>query len=263
MYPHFPELDELHRIQLDLNQMLRAVEQTIGAARQDGEDTLLGGVHFTMRPGEVVLVAGDGSRVAERRLGAAAQGGPDIAVTVPIAPLKRLRDLLEGETGPVSLGAALDGRYVEIAAGTARLVSHIFEGSYPDHSGVIPTGRLSRSRVAKRDLIGKLQAALLLAPAGHRVHVEIRGRDVLEITTEGSEFGRTRHELASQNDGGDIQVTVDGESLAKAAEVMDCDEVELLTAPGLHVLLRPASADTLTYVVFRMTEPPSVRFRPT
>ncbi|HXC75999.1 MAG TPA: DNA polymerase III subunit beta [Candidatus Acidoferrum sp.] len=263
MFPDFPLLSELQRTQLDLNQFLRALEQTIGAARQDAEDTPLSGVHFEMRAGLVLMVAGDGSRVAERKLIAASHEGPEMSFTVPVGSLKWFRDLADGEEGPATLGAVHDGRYVEIAVGAARLVSHAFEGRYPEHSGLIPTGALSRGRVARRDLISKLEAALLLAPAGHRVQLLLRGTDLLQITTEGTELGRTRHELASENEGDETDVTVDGESLARAAGVMDGDQVEILTGPGQHVLLKPTSTNDLIYVICRMTQPPSVSFHTT
>src|SRR5260221_8290043 len=108
-FPPGPRPDEGDRLEVALDELISAVEQTQMAASTDEARPVLTGVLFQVQGGSVTLAATDGHRLAVRELSAG--GGSDLEATL-IIPARAL--------GERSTGLQGEPRQVEAVSSTGR-----------------------------------------------------------------------------------------------------------------------------------------------
>ena len=84
-FPPSPRPDEGDRLEVPLDEMLRAVEQTQMAASTDEARPVLTGVLFQVKGTDLTLAATDGHRLAVRKLKASRADEIDASLIVPAA----------------------------------------------------------------------------------------------------------------------------------------------------------------------------------
>src|ERR1700731_2390594 len=87
-FPPSPRPDEGDRLEVPLDEMLRAVEQTQMAASTDEARPVLTGVLFQVKGTDLTLAATDGHRLAVRKLKASRSDEIDASLIVPAPALR-------------------------------------------------------------------------------------------------------------------------------------------------------------------------------
>src|ERR1700731_637339 len=85
-FPPGPKPDEGDRLEVALDELVSAVEQTQMAASTDEARPVLTGVLVQVQGGSLTLAATDGHRLAVRKLAAAGASGLDRSLVVPAPP---------------------------------------------------------------------------------------------------------------------------------------------------------------------------------
>src|SRR6202165_5630753 len=96
-FPPSPRPDEGDRLEVPLDEMLRAVEQTQMAASTDEARPVLTGVLFQVKGTDLTLAATDGHRLAVRKLKASRADEIDASLIVPARALGELGRGLRGD----------------------------------------------------------------------------------------------------------------------------------------------------------------------
>ena len=249
-FPPGPRPEEGDRLTIPLEGLLRAVEQTQMAASTDEARPVLTGELVHIEGQRLVLVATDGHRLAERRLGASAADDLDVRLIVPARGLVELPRAFRGESGDVEVLVSKARNQIFFRAGTSEVTSRLIDGQYPNYSQVIPNKSSTSIKVATSELTQTVKAVSLFARDSANV-IRIRaqaGSLVLSATT--NEVGDSRAELDADVDGSEIQIAFNARYVLDALAVMECDQVELRfdgpLSPGL--IKAPASEDYL-YVI--------------
>src|SRR3979411_1510742 len=102
-FPPGPKPDDGDRLEVALDELVSAVEQTQMAASTDEARPVLTGVLVQVQGGNLTLAATDRHRPAVRKL--AATGAPELeaSLIVPARALAELSRVLQGETGQVEM----------------------------------------------------------------------------------------------------------------------------------------------------------------
>src|SRR5213082_4274310 len=102
-FPPGPRPDEGDRLEVALEDLVRAVEQTQMAASTDEARPVLTGVLVQVQGGNLTLAATDGHRLAVRKLAAAGSSDLEASLIVPARALAELSRVLKGEPGKVEV----------------------------------------------------------------------------------------------------------------------------------------------------------------
>src|SRR5437764_10978139 len=138
-FPPSPRPEEGDRLEVPLDDMLKAVEQTQMAASTDEARPVLTGVLFQVKGTELTLAATDGHRLAVRKLSASKADDIDASLIVPARALGELARALRGEGQNLEVIVSKAGNQVFFRAGSSEVNSRLIDGNYPNYSQVVPT----------------------------------------------------------------------------------------------------------------------------
>src|SRR5438094_8126745 len=141
-FPPGPRPDEGDRLEIPLEDLLLAVEQTQMAASTDEARPVLTGVLLHIESEETekegskgkTLAATDGHRLAVRKLSVAGANGFEARLIVPARALGELGRAFRGESGNVELIVSKARNQVFFRAGTSEVTSRLIDGTYPNYS---------------------------------------------------------------------------------------------------------------------------------
>src|SRR5713101_4059433 len=237
-------------LEVALDELISAVEQTQMAASTDEARPVLTGVLFQVQGGSVTLAATDGHRLAVRKLAAAGASDLEASLIIPARALAELSRVLKGEPGKVEVIISKARNQVFFRAGSSELTSRLIDGKYPNYAQVIPSKSSTKVRVSTGELTQTVRAVSLFArDSANVIRVKAQsGALILSATT--NEVGDSKAEMAADVDGSDIQIAFNARYVLDALGVMGTDEVELLfdgpLSPGL---LRPPGKEHYLYVI--------------
>jgi len=249
-FPPGPRPDEGDRLEVPLDELIKAVEQTQMAASTDEARPVLTGVLVHIEAGNLTLAATDGHRLAVRKLPAHGAGDLEASLIVPARALAELARVLKGEPGRVEVITSKARNQIFFKAGNSELTSRLIDGKYPNYAQVIPSKSSTKVRVSTAELTQTVRAVSLFArDSANVIRVKAQaGAVILSATT--NEVGDSRAEMAADVDGSEIQIAFNARYVLDALGVIGEDEVELLfdgpLSPGL---LRPPGKEHYLYVI--------------
>ncbi len=249
-FPPGPRPDEGDRLEVPLEELIKAVEQTQMAASTDEARPVLTGVLVHIEGGNLTLAATDGHRLAVRKLPAQGAGDLEASLIVPARALAELARVLKGEPGRVEVIISKARNQIFFKAGNSELTSRLIDGKYPNYAQVIPSKSSTKVRVATAELTQTVRAVSLFArDSANVIRVKAHaGAVILSATT--NEVGDSRAEMPADVEGSEIQIAFNARYVLDALGVIGEDEVELLfdgpLSPGL---LRPPGKEHYLYVI--------------
>ena len=249
-FPPGPRPDEGDRLQVPLDELIKAVEQTQMAASTDEARPVLTGVLVQVQQGNLTLAATDGHRLAVRKLPASGGAELDASLIVPARALAELSRVLKGEPGQVEIIISKARNQIFFKAGNSELTSRLIDGKYPNYSQVIPSKSSTKVRLATSELTQTVRAVSLFARDSANV-IRVKAQaGALTLSATTNEVGDSKAEMAADVDGADIQIAFNARYVLDALGVIGEDKVELLfdgpLSPGL---MRPPGKDHYLYVI--------------
>ena len=249
-FPPGPRPDEGDRLEVPLDELVKAVEQTQMAASTDEARPVLTGVLVQVQAGNLTLAATDGHRLAVRKLPAQGAGDLEASLIVPARALAELARVLKGEPGRVEIIISKARNQIFFKAGNSELTSRLIDGKYPNYSQVIPSKSSTKVKVPTAELTQTVRAVSLFArDSANVIRVKATsGAVTLSATT--NEVGDSKAEMSAEVEGSEIQIAFNARYVLDALGVIGEDEVELLfdgpLSPGL---LRPPGKEHYLYVI--------------
>ena len=249
-FPPGPRPDEGDRLEVALDDLVGAVEQTQMAASTDEARPVLTGVLVQVQGGNLTLAATDGHRLAVRKLAAAGSSDLDASLIVPARALAELSRVLKGEPGKVEVIISKARNQVFFRAGSSELTSRLIDGKYPNYAQVIPSKSSTKVKVSTAELTQTVRAVSLFARDSANV-IRVKAQaGALTLSATTNEVGDSKAEMAADVDGSDIQIAFNARYVLDALGVIGEDEVELLfdgpLSPGL---MRPPGKEHYLYVI--------------
>ncbi len=249
-FPPGPRPDEGDRLQVPLEELIKAVEQTQMAASTDEARPVLTGVLVQLQQGNLTLAATDGHRLAVRKLPANGAADLEASLIVPARALAELSRVLKGEPGQVELIISKARNQIFFKAGNSELTSRLIDGKYPNYAQVIPSKSSTKVRLATSELTQTVRAVSLFArDSANVIRVKAHtGGVVLSAAT--NEVGDSKAEMPADVEGSEIQIAFNARYVLDALGVIGEDQVELLfdgpLSPGL---IRPPGKEHYLYVI--------------
>ena len=229
-FPEPPEFGGEAELTLPMGVLRDAVDSVLFAVSTDAHRPILTGVLLTY-DGEVLsLVATDTHRLAVRRVPQPGIGS-NISTVVPDKALRAIKGLPLGDDDPVTLcfGAGRLG----VNAGTARVVSQLLAGVYPNWERVVPTESTRSWSVERDQLHEKLARAMILAK-GNANRVRFKGDgDQILISAKSEETGDAKEEVPMVPQDGDVEIAFNGRYVLDALATMP--------GPGLRIEMTESS----------------------
>jgi DNA polymerase III subunit beta len=249
-FPPGPRPDEGDRLEIPLDEMLAAIEQTQMAASTDEARPVLTGVLLHIDGRTQTLAATDGHRLAVKKLEAHGAEQIDARLIVPARALVELGRALRSEDGELEVIVSKARNQVFFRAGNSEVTSRLIDGTYPNYAQVIPSKSSTSVSVATAELTQTVRAVSLFARDSANV-IRIRaGEGGLVLSATTNEVGDSRAELEAKVEGSEIQIAFNARYVLDALAVIGHDTVQLeFDGPLSPGLIRPPAGDDYLYVI--------------
>jgi DNA polymerase-3 subunit beta len=236
-FPPIPDVQPNSDLTLPFGEFRKAVTSVQYACSDDSSRPVLTGVLFNYDGEVLTLVATDTHRLAVHKIHRGGIGSK-LNVTVPEKALKAIRQLQLGEDENISV--KFDEARLVVDTGSAKVVSQLLSGQYPNWERVVPSEHTRTWTVDKNEFQSNLRRALILAKDNaNRVKFTGNG-DVIVISSRSEDKGEAKEEVACVSKNGDMKIAFNGQYVIEALAAMDCDGVKAeMTEPSRPAILRP------------------------
>lgn len=232
-FPPLPTFENRKVFELSQDEIVNMLKSVSYAQSTDENRYILNGVYFNFADEKLTLVATDG-----RRLGLT---GLDLEVSEEnigslILPAKTVAELerLMGKGEKVNIAFNDRQAAFEIGldeAGDSGLVDHLYlvskivEGNYPNYRQVIPKETEHRVKIERELMLECVhRAALVTSDKSNSVKIKI-SKNLLEISSQSTEYGESHESMAIAYDGPEVQVAFNPQFLMEPLKALNKDEV--------------------------------------
>lgn len=215
----------------------------------------LNGIHFHVAGAGATrtlrAVATDGHRLAriEVPLPPGAERMPP--VIVPRKTVGELRKLLEGAEAPV--GVAVSAGRIEVACGSARLLSRLIDGTFPDYERVIPSGNERIALLATKAFAEAVDRVTTVAIEDARPIKLAFAAGRVTISAAGETHGRAEEELDCEWRGEPLEIGFNARYVLDIVSQIDGPDVRIEMAnSNAPALVRDPDDPAALFVIMPM-----------
>ena len=172
-------------------------------------------------------------------------------LTIPRRGLIEVRKILDD--GAMEVSVALKENNCIFKTERNTVVLRLLEGDYPDYQQVIPTSNDKRIVLNRKNFIGSLRRAHVIASEkGEGVKFLIKS-GAMEIKTGGPDVGDFQEEIGIDYKGDAVEMSFNARYLLDVLNIIDTENVQIEVkdemSPGL---LKPVNGEGYLYVIMPM-----------
>lgn len=193
-FPALPVIKSNENLDINVDELKRAINQTILAASHDETRPILGGAFFHTVDTSAYVAATDGYRLAEVKL-------PISSVNnfSGVVPLQTLQDVLRilQDTNQQKVKLQFEDGQFGLVCGETSLVSRLIEGQYPAYQQLIPEKSEISFNINREELLTAAKLAGLFArESGGSITITASESDkTVSVSSLASQVGDNNSEL--------------------------------------------------------------------
>jgi DNA polymerase III subunit beta len=248
-FPLIPEVKSKPVVTLPAATLKDAIASVVIAASPDENRPVLAGVHMYIENGNLILVATDSYRLAERLVALPSdQTDHTLSVIVPARTMQELVRVLGDQNGDVHMHIA--DNQVMFQVDNVELVSRLIEGQFPNYRQIVPTEEKTAATLPTSELTRITKMANLFARenAGS-VRVEVQAEGEIRIMSSASQVGENTSSAACDVAGDDGEISLNARYLSDALATIKTKTVSFSMSGKLNpCVLRPEGDDADEYL---------------
>lgn len=207
----------------------------------------LNGVYFEAHGGFLRLVASDGYRLAlaEQKLNIP----NEFDFILALKSVRELEKLLASTTEP-EVRVNYDHSTVSFNAGDITTIVRTVEETFPDYKRVLPKAFKTRVVLNSDEFSEALKRVVVIAKRGNeKVQLKITD-DLMELSSQSSDFGEAHETIPVSKDGEDLVVNFNPKFLSEAVRHVTEKEIEFNFVDNLSPLqINPRNVEGYLYIV--------------
>lgn len=253
-------------IQINQDELIRAVSLTSFAASKFDTTSVLSGVNFEIGVdggNKFEIGATDGSRLARYIGNLSIKGKIDKAsVVVPFRAMAELERLMSSfKDGNETIGVYLKKGQIVFKNNDFLLSSRLVDNKFPAYDKLIPKDQSSKAVVDRNELLSSLErVAILSNERTSVVKLEFKkGEDTLRISANSPDYGNAVDEVGIEYSGKDIEIAFNYRYMTEALRNLDTEKVSIELEGPLSPLLLKLDNEDLDYYYTYLIMPVQIR----
>ncbi|MGB9615675.1 MAG: DNA polymerase III subunit beta, partial [Fervidobacterium sp.] len=235
------------KFSIDTSILEEMLDKVSFCASNESAMKALNGVYWEIHGGFLRLVASDGYRLAlaEQKLNI----DSEFDFIIALKSVKELEKLLSNTTEP-TINITYDHSLVSFNAGDVTTIVRTVEETFPDYKRVLPKVFKTRVILNLEDFSEALKRVMVIAKRGNeKVQLKITD-DVMELTSQSSDFGEAIESIPITKDGEDLIINFNPKFLNEAVKHIDEREIEFNFVDNLSPLqINPRNVGGYMYIV--------------
>lgn len=245
-FPSIPTITDGTTQKIPVKNLTQALQQTVFAASSDETRPVLTGVYFYTHENEMLIVATDSYRLAERKLGTTKNS---FKLLIPATAMGDLLRILND--APEQLEITYDDSQVYFRAGDSELITRQIDGEFPEYRELIPNKSDIVASASREELINITKIASLFAreSAGGVTLAVSEDDKKISISSIASQIGENTSKVDAKVSGSG-EVTLNSRYLLDALNVLEDEEVQIRFSGKLNpVMVSSGPQSDYTHVI--------------
>lgn len=229
-FPIIPQVRTDKKITITALELKNAISSVAPAAALDETRPVLAGLLFRLVGEELIVVATDSYRLAEKR--AKLTQSISLDVIVPSRTISELARILPSDESPVEISS--EENQVQFRFGDIEFLSRQIDGTFPDYEQIIPGEFVHEAIVSKNALLEAIKTANIFArEAGGNIKINA-SESGLVISAISSQTGDSESYVQSSSKGKPLEVAFNARYILDALNVITGDEIIFALAGTLN-----------------------------
>ena len=222
-FPELPTVDETKAIKcsLPVDEFKNSVSQILMATSSDMTRAVLTGAFWHTHEGQLYIVATDGYRLAEKRIG---KSTDNISAIIPASSLQEVMRSVGDDASELLI--YFDETQVSFKTDSLEITSRLIDGKFPDYRKLIPASSETKITIKKINFNRIVKVASLFArESGGAITLSAsKDSSLLSIHSIASELGENTSE-SEADISSDGQVTLNSRYLIEALSAIAGEEI--------------------------------------
>ena len=243
-YPHLPEVENNDQLTIAAEILYQLVNETVFSASTQENRPILTGLHLKITGNELLAVATDSHRLAQRKVTINNQSQNNYDIVIPAKSLVELVRSFRDSEQDVKISISENQILFEFAQ--TLFYSRLLEGNYPATDRLIPQESSTQLEFEAKTLLDSVERASLLAHAGRNNVVRLvieKATKKATIYGNSPEVGTVEEDLQPLSlTGEDLEIAFNPDYLKDALRALGDTRIRLeFTAPLHPFTLKPTS----------------------
>ncbi len=228
-YPRLPLLEDDVRFSIRTDLLKTFIKQTVFAVSTSETRPILTGVHWVIKNQELLGVATDSHRLAQKKI----LLEPDTEelekdIVIPGKSLNELIKVVDGRTDEF-VQIAITENQILFQAKNLLFYSRLLEGKYPETSRLIPADWKTSVTLDAKEFLQAVDRASLLAREGKNnvIKFSTLAGDSVEISSYTPEIGTVQEKINATIEGEEIKISFSAKYMMDALRAIDGTEVTI------------------------------------
>lgn len=239
-FPLIPQIKGEPVLVIPTEEFKNCLQQVTVAASLDEARPVLAGVYLNFEKGELVTVATDSYRLAEKKLKLKAKNDKKLEAIVPARTMHELNRILSEVEGKVEVYMG-EGQ-IMFACGDFQFTSRLIEGQFPNYKQIIPAADTTTIEIDTSEFVRVAKVAGLFArESAGSIRLELKAEGRIDVISSASQVGENVSSADCEVSGEDGEISLNARFLLDALNVVQADKVKFGISGKLNpCVLRPA-----------------------
>jgi len=251
-FPSIPNVSMRESFSLETKEFLEGVHSVWYAASISSMKPELSSVFITNQDEQVVFVATDSFRLAEKKI-RASKIKKFSDILVPVKNIIDISKVLEGLEGDLLVQIA-EGQ-ISFQTQSVYITSRLIEGNFPDYKQIIPKETKTTTTLLKQDLLGGLKTANIFSDKFNKITFNIEPKNKkFYLETKNTEVGENTTMIQASLSGEGVKLNFNNKYVVDSLQSIPTDSLKLsFSGEGKPMVIQGVGEKTFLYLAMPMS----------
>jgi DNA polymerase-3 subunit beta len=250
-FPTIPIVDKGTPFTLSAKQFIEGIRSVIFSASHSDVKPEFNSVYCYSSGKDLVFVATDMSRLAEKRIGI--KSDPNITpFLIPFKNATIILSLLEGRNEEITI--LVSKTQVSIQGEGMYITSRLIDGTFPDYRQIFPKQKTSEVTILKDDLLRTMKLTGLFSGKQQQVLFKVYPDDkVFEVEAKREDVGESVTRVDASIKGDNVEMGFNYRYITDVLGIIPSDSIELqFDEKSKTILIKPIPDTKFSYIIKHM-----------
>lgn len=250
-FPLLPEIEKKNYLTLKVEDLKEALTRVAFCTALDESRPEISGVLFKINEKQLIIVATDSYRLAEKRIEISEKKISDSQFIVPLRTIQELqRILFNQENKEINVYFNENQTLFEIE--NTELISRLIEGQYPDYNQIIPQNHKTMARIKTGEFLQAVKSASLFCKPGiNDVKLTfVPSKKEMVVIASNANLGENITNLSIDLEGEENEIVFNYRFIIDGLNNIKQDTFSMeITNNATPGVLKPAGEDDYLYII--------------
>ncbi len=256
-YPLIPKIKKDNFYQVNFGEFRQALSQVIFSVANTESRIELSGVLFDFKNNDLILVATDSYRLAEKKIKIKNNNNENKKIIVPAKTILELMRILsitkeKDLNKEVEVKFYISDNQILFTIGNTELISRLIDGQYPDYKQIIPNQKNTTAILNKEEFLRAVKASSIFSKTGvYDISLDFPlNKNKTIITSSSSQTGESITEINSRTQGKDNGIVINFRYLIDGLNSIDSENVIIeIMDSNTPCILKPEKNNDYLYII--------------